>query len=106
MKPLLAVSILVLSITFHINLSSAYSDRASLGARLIRSIKTKPKANEKTNGKEQADTLSEEMKKQMKRIDALEDIFIGSSGTAGTKKANKVKRIITSPIIPKRKTLL
>jgi hypothetical protein len=94
MKPLLAVSILVLGI-FHINVSSAYSDKAALGARLIRSlIKPKPKADEKTDGNKQKDTLSKEMKKQMKRIDALEDIFIGSSGSPGTKKIVKVKRIM------------
>ena len=99
MKPLLAVSILVLGI-FHINVSSAYSDKAALGARLIRSlIKPKPKADEKTDGNKQTDTLSKEMKKQMKRIDALEDIFIGSSGSPGTKKIVKVKRIMITPSV-------
>jgi hypothetical protein len=90
MKPLLALSILVLAIVCRINLSSAYSDRAALGARLIRSIKAKSKGNGKADSKKQEDTLSDEMKKQMQRIDALEDIFIGSSGSPGAKKPTKV----------------
>ena len=93
MKPLLAASILILGVICRLNLSSAYSDRAALGARLLRSLKAKTKAGGTTNGMKQGDTLSEEMKKQMKRIDALEDIFIGSSGSPGAKKATKVDRI-------------
>ena len=81
MKPFLALSIFLGVVVCHIHLSSAYSDRAALGGRLIRSIKSKRDANKK----QQTDTLSEDMKKQMKRIDALEDIFIGSSGSPGSK---------------------
>ena len=93
MKPLLAVSILV-AIASQVNYICGYSDRAALGARLIRSIqqKPKPKTDDKSDGQKQGDTLSQEMKKQMKRIDALEDIFIGSSGSPGTKALTKVRR--------------
>lgn len=87
MRPSLAVSILFLGLTDYISFGAAYSDRAVLGARLIRGIKTKS-AGESSH--EVEDTASPERKKQMKRIDALEDIFIGA------KKIAKVKGVITS----------
>ena len=86
MRPLLAAALFIL--VCHIHLSATFSDRAALGARLMRSIEAKSKA--KQGGKTEADTLSAEMKKQMKRIDALEDIFVGSSGSPKAKKSTKV----------------
>ena len=91
MKPLLALCTFLALVLCHVHLSTAYTDRAALGARLMRSIKIKRNADEKTDDKkEQSDTLSQDMKKQMKRIDALEDIFIGSSGSPGSKEKSKV----------------
>ena len=62
----------------------AYSDKAVLGAKLQRHVLAN--SGKGTEKNERGDRLSEDMKKQMKKIDALEDIFIGLSGSTGGKR--------------------
>lgn len=101
MKPLLAVFSIGFALALYVVPGTAYSDRATLGAWLIRSLKnsvpTKPTTNEdhaQESGKEQ-DALTKDMEKQMKRIDVLEDIFTGSSGSRhgnGSGSVNSARR--------------
>lgn len=55
-----------------------------MGAKLQRHVLAN--SGKGTEKNERGDRLSEDMKKQMKKIDALEDIFIGLSGSTGGKR--------------------